>query len=219
VYPTNTNNDDGRLPLQRNDERRRFKLRRPEQQTRKHKLRNLLPPSNLKLDEVRVKVITMNNLLIRMVELGPLRVAYTHTFSKTPEQDAWNKLKAWGVPKGLLDSPAEQFNFGYNNPPPQDPSAPSGAYGYEVLITVGSEVEPEGEVKIKQISGDCTPWRDAKVQTTSTQLGRTCFMNGSEPIADTNSMKRTSQVSRNTSTRPKRNQRDGFLTSTFPSDR
>jgi len=52
----------------------------------KHKLRNLLPPSNLKLDEVRVKVITMNNLLIRMVELGPLLVAYTHAFSKTPEQ-------------------------------------------------------------------------------------------------------------------------------------
>ena len=48
----------------------------------------------------------MNNLLIRMVELGPLRVAYTHAFSKTPEQDAWYKLKEWTVPKSLLDNPA-----------------------------------------------------------------------------------------------------------------
>ena len=100
-----------------------------------------------------MRVITMSNLLIRLVELGPLRVAYTHVFSKTPEQDAWNKLKAWAVSKGFLDNPAEHFNFGYNNPPPPDPSAPSGAYGYEVLITVGSEVEAEGEVKIKQIPG------------------------------------------------------------------
>ena len=52
-----------------------------------------------------------------------------------------------------LDNPAEHFNFGYNNRPPPDPSAPSGAYGYEVMITVESEVEPEGEVKIKQIPG------------------------------------------------------------------
>ena len=98
-----------------------------------------------------MRVTTMSNPLIRLVELGPLRVAYTHVFSQTPEQDAWNKLKAWAVSKGFLDNHAEHFNFGYNNPPPPDPSAPSGAYGYEVLITVGSEVEPEGEVKIKQI--------------------------------------------------------------------
>ncbi len=53
----------------------------------------------------------------------------------------------------MLDEPAEHFNFGYNNPPPPDPSVPIGAYGCEMLITVGSEVEPEGEVKIKQIPG------------------------------------------------------------------
>jgi DNA gyrase inhibitor GyrI len=94
----------------------------------------------------------MNDVLIRMVELRPLRAAYAHALSKTPEQDAWNKQRAWAVPKGLLDNPAEHFNFGYNNPPP-DPSAPRRAYGYEVLITVGSEVEPEGEVKTKQIPG------------------------------------------------------------------
>jgi len=51
-----------------------------------------------------VRVTTMSNLLIRLVELGPLRVAYTHVFSKTPEQDAWNKLKAWAVSKGFLDN-------------------------------------------------------------------------------------------------------------------
>ncbi|MFX0065146.1 MAG: GyrI-like domain-containing protein [Candidatus Hermodarchaeota archaeon] len=92
----------------------------------------------------------MKDIIVRIVKLEPMRVAYYCAFSKTPEDDASKVMRTWGQPKGFFDNPAKHFHFGYNNPPP---SAAGEAYGYECLITVGSDVKSEGEVKIKEIPG------------------------------------------------------------------
>ena len=94
----------------------------------------------------------MKDIIIRIVKLESMRVAYYCAFSKTPEEDAIKTIRAWGEPKGFYSNPAKHYHFGYNNPPP-NPAEPHGEYGYEYLINVGSDVKPEGEIKIKQIPG------------------------------------------------------------------
>jgi AraC family transcriptional regulator len=95
----------------------------------------------------------MNEVMIRIVKLEPLRVAYYRAISKSPEEDAMKVLRAWGEPKGMYVNPNEHYHFGYNNPPPSNLVNSKGEYGCECLITVSSEVEPEGKVKIKKIPG------------------------------------------------------------------
>jgi len=92
----------------------------------------------------------MSELEVRIVKLEPLRVASVHAYGASPEGKAWDKLVAWAKPKGLLDRPGEQRIFGFNNP---DPAPGSPNYGYEFWIVVGPEVQPEGEVKIKEFAG------------------------------------------------------------------
>jgi DNA gyrase inhibitor GyrI len=92
----------------------------------------------------------MSELDVRIVKLEPLRVASAHAYSGSPEEDAMKKLIAWAKPKGLLDDPQQHRVFGFNNP---DPSPGSPNYGYEFWIVVGPDVEPEGEIAIKEFPG------------------------------------------------------------------
>ena len=92
----------------------------------------------------------MSDLKVRVVKLEPMRVASVHAFSEGPEIEAGQKLVAWARPKGLLDDPDRYRVFGFNNP---DPSPGSPNYGYEFWIVVGPDVEPEGEVKVKEFPG------------------------------------------------------------------
>ncbi|MFX0185082.1 MAG: GyrI-like domain-containing protein [Candidatus Hodarchaeota archaeon] len=96
----------------------------------------------------------MEELIVKIVKLKPMRVAYTHAISKTPEKEAWDKLLAWAKPKGYFDQPGKHTTFGYNNPPPAKHDSPRDEeYGYELLINVGPEDESEGEVRLKTIPG------------------------------------------------------------------
>lgn len=92
----------------------------------------------------------MSGLEVRIVKLEPMRVASVYGFGESPEHQAWEKLMAWAGPKGLLDDLEQHRIFGFNNP---DPSPGSPNYGYEFWIIVGSDVEPEGEVRVKGFSG------------------------------------------------------------------
>jgi len=87
---------------------------------------------------------------IRIVELLPMRVAYVRVISKTPENDAWAKMRTWAESKGFLKDLENHPVFGFNNP---NPSPCTKEYGYEFWIRVGPEVEPEGEIKIKEFEG------------------------------------------------------------------
>ena len=95
----------------------------------------------------------MKDIIIRIVKLEPMRVAYYRAISMTPEKDAMNTLRTWGDSKGFYSNPAKHYHFGFNNPPPSNPGDPQGEYGYECLISVGADVESEGEIKIKEITG------------------------------------------------------------------
>lgn len=95
----------------------------------------------------------MKDIIIRFVKLEPMRVAYYRAISISPEEDAIKILRAWGEPKGFYSNPTRHYHFGYNNPPPSNPSDPQGEYGYEYLISVGPDVKPDGEIKIKEIPG------------------------------------------------------------------
>jgi AraC family transcriptional regulator len=92
----------------------------------------------------------MSDLEVRILELEPMRVAYGLGFGESPEPIAWGKILAFGEAKGLLEDLDKVRFFGFNNP---DPSPGSPNYGYEQWMTVGENVEAEGDVKIKDFSG------------------------------------------------------------------
>ena len=92
----------------------------------------------------------MSELKVWIERLEPMRVASVHGFDESPERHAWEKLRAWAKPKGLLDDLEQHRIFGFNNP---DPSPGSPNYGYEFWIVVDPDVGPEGEVTIKEFSG------------------------------------------------------------------
>jgi effector-binding domain-containing protein len=88
----------------------------------------------------------MSDLEVRIVQMEPMRVASAHGFGTSPEEQAWNKILAFAEAKGI-DHKDARF-FGFNNP---NPSPGSPNYGYEQWMTVGPDVEAEGEITIKEI--------------------------------------------------------------------
>lgn len=87
---------------------------------------------------------------VALVTLAPMRVASVRAFSETPERDAWERLRAWAKPKGLLASSDQHPIFGFNNP---SPSEDSKEYGYEFWISVGPEIQAEDGIAIKDFAG------------------------------------------------------------------
>jgi DNA gyrase inhibitor GyrI len=90
----------------------------------------------------------METLNVRIVQLEPMRVASAHGFGAGPEGIAWDKLSRWARQRGLWHDDPRRRYFGFNNP---SPSAGSPNYGYESWMTVGPEVESEGEITVKQV--------------------------------------------------------------------
>ncbi len=92
----------------------------------------------------------MNTLNMRIEKLAPMRVASVHVVSEHPEAEAWEKLRAWAEPRGLLQDPREHPVFGFNNP---SPSADRKEYGYEFWICVGPEIATDDQVEVKEVAG------------------------------------------------------------------
>jgi effector-binding domain-containing protein len=92
----------------------------------------------------------MTELDVRIVRLESMRVAYALGFGTQPEQEAWEKILAFTRSKGLLEDREGVRFFGFNNP---NPSPGSPNYGYEQWMTVAGDVEPEGDVKIRNFPG------------------------------------------------------------------
>lgn len=92
----------------------------------------------------------MNPLSVRMEQLGPMRVSSVHVVSEHPEIDAWESLKTWAEPRGLLQDPSRRAIYGFNNP---NPSSNRKEYGYEFWICVDSDTTAEAPVEIKEFAG------------------------------------------------------------------
>ena len=88
----------------------------------------------------------MAEIDVRVEELPSMRVATFHALGESPEPAAWQKLRAWAEPKGLLDDPARHPVFGFNNP---QPSPDRKEYGYELWIAA----DPEAGVEAKDFKG------------------------------------------------------------------
>ncbi len=116
----------------------------------------------------------MNTLNVRIVQLEPLRVATAYGFGEGPERIAWDKMIAWLKAKGLWQDGRPRRFFGFDQP---SPTLGSPNYGYEVWVTVGPEVQSEGEITVRDVPGGqyavahCAvqnPWED--IPTTWKQL-------------------------------------------------
>jgi AraC family transcriptional regulator len=92
----------------------------------------------------------MSEIDVRIVRLEPQRVAASYGFGAGPEGIAWEKMLAFVKEQGLNTDGESHRYFGFNNPNPA-PGSPN--YGYEQWITVGPEVQPAGEIKIKDFGG------------------------------------------------------------------
>lgn len=90
------------------------------------------------------------DLEIEIVTLEPMRVASTQVVSENPEREAWERLRAWAEPRGLLDDASQHPVFGFNNPAP---SPDRKGYGYEFWIRVDDDIGSEGEVEVKDFAG------------------------------------------------------------------
>jgi DNA gyrase inhibitor GyrI len=92
----------------------------------------------------------MNAFNVRIEKLEPMRVASVRVVGAQPESEAWERLKAWAEPRGLLKDPKQHPVFGFNNP---NPSPDREEYGYEFWIRVGSDVASGGPVEVKEVAG------------------------------------------------------------------
>ncbi len=92
----------------------------------------------------------MDDSEIRVVTLEPIRIATSYGFGKQPEEIAWENMKQWAQPKGLLANLEAYPLFGCNNP---YPAPGSTNYGYEFWLAVGPGVEPRGNIRIGEFFG------------------------------------------------------------------
>ena len=93
----------------------------------------------------------MNKLDVRIVQLEPMRVASAYGFGASPEGIAHEKMQTFLKAKSLLDGYGTKYrHFGFNNPNPA-PGSPN--YGYEIWTEIGSDVQPEGDIRIVDFPG------------------------------------------------------------------
>ncbi len=88
----------------------------------------------------------MENLPIKIVSLAPMTIASVRAISKTPEQDAWQKMKQL-LDLNRIDITNDQHPiFGFNNP---DPTPEQPEYGYEFWVKLDPSIKdlPEGVIK------------------------------------------------------------------------
>ena len=90
----------------------------------------------------------MNELEVRIITLEPLRVVSALGFGEGPEIEAWGKIINWAEAQDIMGEFSEHRFFGFNNP---NPSPGSPNYGYEQWMTVGPDIEAEGEITMKEI--------------------------------------------------------------------
>ncbi|MHA2100713.1 MAG: AraC family transcriptional regulator [Candidatus Kariarchaeaceae archaeon] len=92
----------------------------------------------------------MKNFECKIVELDPMKVVSIRVISKTPEDDAWKKMKSWAEPLGLLNDLEKHPVYGFNNP---NPTPGKEEYGYEFWIKIEPDMKIDENIETKQFEG------------------------------------------------------------------
>lgn len=87
----------------------------------------------------------MNALNVRIITMEPMRMASFRGFGESPELEAWGKLFAWALDRGLFVGPARPRILGFNNP---HPTPDSPVYGYEFWIELAPDATPGSEEQL-----------------------------------------------------------------------
>lgn len=92
----------------------------------------------------------MENSSVRVVTLPPMRVASFYAYSEEPELEAYQKLQDWAKQHVSLQTGSQPRIFGFDIPATTHASP---KHGYEFWLTVGPEVQAEGDMEIKEFGG------------------------------------------------------------------
>lgn len=85
---------------------------------------------------------------VRTVSVGPLRCVAFRAEGTEPEAPAFERLRAWAEPRGLLADQSSFLLLGRNDPPP----APGRAeYGYVYMLTIPKSVEAGDGVELIEL--------------------------------------------------------------------
>jgi len=85
----------------------------------------------------------------RLKRLDAMRAVIFHSFSNTPDVDAWSKAEAWAKDKGILNSDSNIRIFGRNIYPTENPEP----HGYGIYITIPPNTKVESEIPVRSIPG------------------------------------------------------------------
>jgi DNA gyrase inhibitor GyrI len=92
----------------------------------------------------------MHDLEVRIENLPEMWVASVVAYGESPEAEAWQRMRAWAVSKGLWGDLNAHPIFGFNNPPP----APGKKqYGYELWLQMDGPQPDEDPVTFKLFEG------------------------------------------------------------------
>ena len=92
----------------------------------------------------------MNQVVVKIIKLEPMRLISAYGFSSQPEGIAWEKLITFATKHGLYDEGNPPSTLGFNNP---DPSEGSPNYGYEIWLPVDETIQPEGDLRLVNFPG------------------------------------------------------------------
>ncbi len=85
---------------------------------------------------------------LRLELLKPMKAAYVHAISQTPEEDAQKKILEWAKNHGLNKKPGARL-FGRNTYSTDKPEP----HGYEYYLTVEGDIMPEEDIGVREIPG------------------------------------------------------------------
>lgn len=87
---------------------------------------------------------------LKIVDLQEATVVSSRAWGTSPEVAAWEALRAWAEPRGLLADCQQHPVYGFNNPAPSEGSQ---EYGYEFWIVVDNADQLPGNLECKKFEG------------------------------------------------------------------
>ncbi|MFX1521811.1 MAG: effector binding domain-containing protein [Promethearchaeota archaeon] len=116
-------------------------------------------------------------MVIKLVELNPMRVASFQYVGENPELNAFKELTKWVQGKNLLSKNVRYHFFGFNNPIPTENNS---VYGYEVWFPLDDDFEGDDEIKIKEFKGGLFAVKEMLLSDFISDQGWTVFHSEAE---------------------------------------